>query len=29
MEIIAEVTPVRDRTKLLKKLEALKPLVNT
>lgn len=28
MEIIAEVTPVRDRTKLLKKLEALKPLVN-
>jgi 5,10-methylenetetrahydrofolate reductase len=28
MEIIAEVTPVRDREKLLKKLEALKPLVD-
>ncbi|MCI4447453.1 MAG: methylenetetrahydrofolate reductase [Pyrobaculum sp.] len=28
MEIIAEVTPVRDRERLLKKLEALKPLVN-
>jgi 5,10-methylenetetrahydrofolate reductase len=28
MEIIAEVTPVRDRERLLKKLEALKPLVD-
>jgi len=28
MEIIAEVAPVRDRAKLLKKLEALKPLVD-
>ncbi len=28
MEIIAEVTPVRDRGRLLKKLEALRPLVD-
>ena len=28
MEIIAEITPVRDRAKLLKKLETLKPLVD-
>ena len=28
MELIAELTPVVDRTKLLKKLEALKPLVD-
>jgi 5,10-methylenetetrahydrofolate reductase len=28
MEIIAEVTPVRDRERLLKKLEALRSLVN-
>jgi 5,10-methylenetetrahydrofolate reductase len=28
MEIIAEVTPVRDRERLLKKLEALRPLVD-
>ena len=28
MEIIAEVTPVTDRGRLLKKLEALRPLVN-